>query len=383
MIKLIRKNIPLMLLSVFGLFLSCGARNTEAAKEEAFVKGQGFKVSGNIKNFRQSMVTVSEIVPSQNGLFQLDTNTLSASGDFVLEGFVREKTFAMLSLGPNQNIFLILDTNSHIQLEIDATDLAGYKVKGSEESEELLGVIGISNKYQKEMMQYRTALQNNPNMDEVQRSQIEVEISRIIKSADKEVDDLVSKSKNPMVYVFVVEIMQANLSPATQDKMLEILSKSPLTSWAQLSKAKLEADRKLAIGQPAPEISLADTSGKQIPLSSLRGKVVLIDFWAAWCGPCRRENPRIVALYQQYKSKGFEIYGVSLDRNLSDWKTAIHADRITWPQVSDLKYWQNAAARLYNISSIPSTVLLDKEGNIVAKNLRGAELEQKIAELLN
>lgn len=135
-------------------------------------------------------------------------------------------------------------------------------------------------------------------------------------------------------------------------------------------------------GETAPEINLPDPYGKNIALSSLRGKVVLVDFWASWCGPCRKEMPNVKAAYEKYKSKGFEIYGVSLDRELSDWTDAIKKDGITWPQVSDLKYWDCVAAKQYNVQGIPFTVLLDKEGKIIAKNLRGPELEAKLKEVL-
>ena len=124
-----------------------------------------------------------------------------------------------------------------------------------------------------------------------------------------------------------------------------------------------------------------DTEGKPVQLSSLRGKVVLVDFWAAWCGPCRQENPNVVRLYQQYHSKGFEILGVSLDRTKEDWLKAIAADNLTWIHVSDLQYWQNAAARLYGVNAIPQSFLLDKDGKIIGKGLRGEDLANKLAEI--
>ena len=136
------------------------------------------------------------------------------------------------------------------------------------------------------------------------------------------------------------------------------------------------------IGSKAPEIVLPSPDGKEIALSSLRGKVVLIDFWASWCGPCRKEMPNVVRAYAKYKSKGFEIYGVSLDKEKGNWVEAIEEEGITWPQVSDLLYWQSSVISLYAIEGIPYTVLLDREGTIIAKNLRGEELDEKLAEVL-
>lgn len=137
------------------------------------------------------------------------------------------------------------------------------------------------------------------------------------------------------------------------------------------------------IDVPAPEIVQADTTGKMRKLSDLKGKYVLLDFWASWCGPCRRENPNVVRLYNKYKPKGFEIFSVSLDQTRDRWIKAIQDDGLIWENhVSDLKYWSNEAARTYSVQSIPTTVLLDKSGTIIARNLRGESLEAKLKELM-
>ncbi|MEO1713383.1 MAG: TlpA disulfide reductase family protein [Bacteroidota bacterium] len=136
-----------------------------------------------------------------------------------------------------------------------------------------------------------------------------------------------------------------------------------------------------ATGAEAPNIVMNTPAGEPMELTSLRGKVVLIDFWASWCGPCRRENPNVVKMYNKYHEKGFDIFGVSLDKDQARWEKAIAADGLTWHHVSDLKGWSNTAAQAYGVRSIPHTVLLDAEGRIIARNLRGAQLEQKLAEL--
>jgi len=152
---------------------------------------------------------------------------------------------------------------------------------------------------------------------------------------------------------------------------------------AATAKMKQEIKRAEAFskGGAAPDFTLPSPEGKDISLSDFRGKVLLIDFWASWCGPCRRENPNVVKVYEEYKDQGFEILGVSLDRKKERWLKAIEQDGLSWPQVSDLKGWQNAAAQLYGVRSIPHTVLLDREGKIIARNLRGPALEAKLKEV--
>ncbi len=134
-------------------------------------------------------------------------------------------------------------------------------------------------------------------------------------------------------------------------------------------------------GGEAPDFTQASPDGEDISLSDFRGSVVLVDFWASWCGPCRRENPNVVKLYEKYHDQGFDILGVSLDRDKKRWVKAIEQDELGWSHVSDLKGWQNEVAQLYGVRSIPHTVLLDREGKIIARNLRGEALERKLAEI--
>lgn len=136
------------------------------------------------------------------------------------------------------------------------------------------------------------------------------------------------------------------------------------------------------IGKPAPDLAMPDAEGKTVSITSFRGKYLLVDFWASWCGPCRQENPNVVKAFNQYKDKNFTILGVSLDKEKEPWLKAVKDDRLAWTQMSDLKYWDSKAVEVYRFEGIPYNVLIDPKGNIIAENLRGFDLEKRLAEVL-
>lgn len=167
------------------------------------------------------------------------------------------------------------------------------------------------------------------------------------------------------------------------EHLVGLLDKSILnTKYGKLGQEKLTQLRGTTVGFQATDFTQNNMEDKPVKLSDFRGKYVLVDFWASWCGPCRGENPNVVAAYNKYKDKGFTILGVSFDQNKTAWMKAVEADRLTWNHVSDLKGWGNEVGKIYGITSIPQNILVDKEGKIIAKNLRGAALEQKLEEVI-
>ncbi|MBC7572441.1 MAG: redoxin domain-containing protein [Spirosoma sp.] len=186
-----------------------------------------------------------------------------------------------------------------------------------------------------------------------------------------------------LVSLFALNFIDINTDFDTYDQLAQRFQKEkPDSPNAKALIGRVARIKGVMVGSEAPEIALSDTTGAVVPLSSLRGKYVLLDFWASWCGPCRSENPNVVRMYDKYKDKGFAIYSVSLDKDKESWVRAIRNDRLTWTHVSDLKYWQSEAAQKYGVQGIPATFLLDKDGKIIAKNLRGPALEQKLEEIL-
>jgi len=184
----------------------------------------------------------------------------------------------------------------------------------------------------------------------------------------------------PSNHIETLQMVYKDLSARMPGNVYVEGLKTQITQAKQVKSGTAPAGQ-VAIGSMAPELELADPKGKVIKLSSLRGKYVLLDFWASWCGPCRRENPNVKRMYDKYKKEKFEIYGISFDSNKDRWLGAIEQDDLPWIHVSDLKKWQSVAAGIYGVRSIPHTVLVDPEGKVVGTKLRGPSLDNKMAEI--
>jgi peroxiredoxin len=210
------------------------------------------------------------------------------------------------------------------------------------------------------------------------------EINELNREREKIQIDFIKSHPASFVTPSILKSLSNNMSAAELESVINGLDSSVAQTPIITSlKSRLVILKQVEIGLKAPDFIQSDPKGNSVALSSLTGRnLLLIDFWASWCGPCRSENPNVVKVYNEFKDKGFDILGVSLDRSAADWTKAITADKLTWTHVSDLQYWNNTVARLYGVNSIPANFLLDRNGIIIAKNLRGEALYSKIRELL-
>jgi len=342
-----------------------------------------YSIKGKLQHPTSGPIYLSELGEQQ--FVYRDTATVGADGSFEFSGKLPEPNLYRVSLTDQNMLLLVIDTPS-IEITADAQDLRKtYEVKGSKETQLLKNLMGQMDRMQQKAANLEkrfVSAQQAGQQDSMQY--LQEQYMAMPKQNGKELKGLIRANPSSFVSTYAtLSLLNPDEDFEFMDSMAVVFEKSvPESKYTGLLSTKLTALRTLAVGQPAPDISLPTPEGQTVALSSLKGKYVLVDFWASWCGPCRQENPNVVRMYQKYKDKGFEIYGVSLDESKDKWVNAIAKDKLTWPHVSDLKGWNSSAAVKYNIQAIPQTLLLDKEGKIIAKNLRGKPLEDKIASLL-
>lgn len=369
------KKIMLGLWSLaLALVFSCGGNDSA-------VEGK-VQITGKIGNAPEGLVILSQFTDSRPKV--LDTLEVNGQGEFSYELEVNTPTFYELNLYGQRVVRLAL-LDEDVSVSYNFNEPSSLVIEGSKDSQEMLKLETLMESYQLEVNslneQYYEAMSTN-NAQAIKNIQLEA-MSLEARQAEKVKETITSMGDSFASLAAVGLLNPKNDFPFIDELISRLNEVYPGTISILQMKQQLDEMRALSVGQVAPEIELPNPDGKMVKLSDLRGKYVMIDFWAAWCKPCREENPNVVRLYNQYKDKGFEVYGVSLDRTKEDWLKAISDDGLTWTHVSDLKYFNSAAAETYQIQAIPATYLIDPDGKIIAKDLRGPSLENKLIELFD
>lgn len=368
------------------------------------VKAAVSTINGTINGGLNQKVFFEEYI--EGGLRKIDSVTLSKTGKFVFKLDHAATSYYRISLSTTNFAALIIKPGEKITFSAKANDLARtYTIKGSAYSSQLKEFSDLVINYAKERDTISARFKRAIQAEKTEESEkLGKELSAAYDNFLKGRNGFVDKyPASPALYAVVSHLnfnqeydmlkkIETGLKASMPDSYFykqvagqtKRMEEVKANEEARIKEAERQRKMKenVAPGKPAPDIAMADSNGVVKSLSSLKGNVVLLDFWASWCGPCRGENPNVVRLYNKYKDKGFTVYSVSLDNDRKKWLTAIKKDQLTWPShVSELKGWQTSVLPMYGISSIPFTVLIGKDGNIISTGLRGPTLEAKLKEI--
>jgi peroxiredoxin len=342
------------------------------------IKKSGFTINGKLDGFKDG----TEIKLIQNGEAIEMTKAKLLQGKFVLKGNVNEPVLCYLIIGTEKPTEIYVE-NSAILFKGKKIQPPVYEVSGSATHKEFSDFTKIFVPIAQQLNTLATTI--NSTMPGPDRDALMKTYTTAQENIQKAIQKFVTEKKNSPVAAFILSATyDFNQDVVVLEERFNLLDASVKNTEVGKQLEEFIAEKKIgAIGTVAMDFTQPDTTGSPVSLSSFRGKYVLVDFWASWCGPCRNENPNVVENFNKFKQKNFTILGVSLDRpgKKDAWMQAITEDNLTWTHVSDLQFWNNSAAKLYHIQGIPQNILVDPEGKIVAKNLRGPALEAKLCEI--
>ncbi len=317
----------------------------------------------------------------------VDSAFLNEDSEFKFRRIAPEANFYTLVIG-EKNFLIIGENGEEIDLKTNYTDTTNtYTISGSDESVKVQTINMIQSDYgriyQRLQEQYSAAVTANPAKKDSIYNSIMPEFQANMDKYSAHVFKFVQENKDNLAAFYAAGTIDQNKYELELIRYAEeIKPKFPKNKAVMMFVNKMEGLKKISVGQQAPDFVLNNPDGIPIRLSEYKGKYVLLDFWASWCAPCREENPNIVKQQKAFAAKGFDVLGVSLDDDKGDWVRAIRYDNLNWSHVSDLKRWDSEIAALYKVEGIPASFMIDPTGKIVAKNLRGPDLEKFLSETL-
>lgn len=343
-------------------------------------KQEGFKIKVNLDGAEGKILLEER---ADGAWVSIDTADV-VDGTAVLEGTVPYPGPYYLSIVGQRPKTILFVENAEMTVTGKADSLFNIQVSGSVTHDEFKAIDNkikeVSERYMKIYQEARAA---GAAGDTAKADSLMDEVEKLYESTITMQEDFVKEKTASYVTPYFLARIQYGKEAEELEEIVNALDpKIQEVKAIQEIKDRIEKLKRVAVGQIAPDFTQNDSEGNSIRFSDIykKNELTLLDFWASWCGPCRGENPNVVAVYNEFKDKGFSVLGVSLDRDKAAWLKAIDDDRLTWDHVSDLAYWSNAAAQLYAVSSIPHSLLVDKTGKIIAKNKRGDDLRQAVAE---